>query len=46
MKHLYEDMGFSLDAVDFLLRYLRRMMDLKKTIERAEKTDIIQGTPI
>jgi len=37
IRHLHEDMGFSLDAVDFLLRYRRRVMDLKHQLEEQKK---------
>lgn len=37
IRYLHEDMGFSLDAVDFLLRYRRRVMDLKHQLEEQKK---------
>ncbi len=37
IRHLHEDMGFSLDAVDFLLRYRRRVMDLKHQLKEQKK---------
>lgn len=37
IRHLHEDMGFSLDAVDFILRYRRRLMDQKHQLEEQKK---------
>lgn len=37
VRHLHEDLGFSLDAVDFILRYRKRTMDLKYQLEEQKK---------
>ena len=37
IRHLHEDMGFSLDAVDFLFRYRRKMMHLKQQLKEQKK---------
>lgn len=37
IRHLHEDMGFSLDAVDFMIRYRRRITDLKHQLEEQKK---------
>lgn len=37
IRHLHEDMGFSLDAVDFMLRYRKRTLDLKHQLEDQKK---------
>lgn len=37
IRHLHDDMGFSLDAVDFILRYRRRLMGLKHQLEEQKK---------
>ncbi|BHH86204.1 hypothetical protein [Desulforhopalus sp. 52FAK] len=37
IRHLHEDMGFSLDAVDFLLRYRQRMMALRQQLKEQKK---------
>lgn len=37
IRHLHKDLGFSLDAVDFIVRYRRRIMDLKLQLEEQKK---------
>lgn len=37
IRHFHEDMGLSLDAVDFMLRYRRRMMDQKQQLKEQKK---------
>lgn len=37
IRHLHKDMGFSLDAVDFLLRYRRRMINMKHRLKEQKK---------
>ena len=37
IRHLHEDMGFSLDAVDFILRYRKRMMGMKRQLREQKK---------